>query len=187
MNLLVGSRALYGLVLSGGMVIALAGGRRSRRQRERGGADAGGEGRYAVAVVPPRLPRRQLRALVIGGTDVRGYDLRRARLSGLALPGIELSGLDVTGASFRKSNLAGADLRHTILDRVDLSGSDLRDADLSGASLLETDFGGADLRGANLTACRQMAMVNLRGARFDRHTQWPGGINLIDSGAIRER
>lgn len=95
--------------------------------------------------------------------------------------------MDLTGASFRKSNLAGADLRHSVLDQVDLSGCDLRDADLSGASLLETDFAGADLRGANLTACRQMAMVNLRGARFDRHTQWPGGINLTNSGVIRER
>lgn len=93
----------------------------------------------------------------------------------------------MTGASFRKSNLVGAGLRHTILDQADLGGCDLRDADLSGASLLETDFGGADLRGANLSACRQMAMVNLRGARFDRYTQWPGGIDLSDSGAIGER
>ena len=186
MNVLIGSRALNGtLVLPVGMVLAVAASRRSRRQRE-GAEDIGG-GRPAAEVTPPRLPQRQLRALVIAGTDVRGYELRRARLTGLVLAGIELSGMDMTGASFRKSNLAGADLRHTVLDQVDLVGCDLRGADLSGASLLETDFGGADLRGANLTACRQMAMVNLRGARFDRYTQWPGGMNLINSGAVRER
>jgi uncharacterized protein YjbI with pentapeptide repeats len=187
MNLAFSSPALYGLVLPVAMVIGVAGRRRSRRPRERSGAGAIGDGRSATAVTPPRLPRRRLRALVIEGTDVRGYDLRRARLTGLVLTGIALAGLDLTGASFRKSNLVGADLRHTILDHVDLSGCDLRDADLRGASLLETDFGGADLRRANLTGCRQMAMINLRGARFDRLTQWPGGIDLSDSGAIRER
>lgn len=186
-NLVFSSRALYGLVVPVGMVIGVAGRRRSRRPRERSGTEAIGDDRSATAVTPPRLPRRRLRALVIEGTDVRGYDLRRARLTGLVLTGIALAGVDLTGASFRKSNLGGADLRHTILDQVDLSGCDLRDADLRGASLLETDFGGADLRGANLTGCRQMAMVNLRGARFDRHTEWPGGINPVDSGAIRER
>lgn len=38
MNVPVGSRALYGAVLPVGMVIAVARGRRSRRQRDRGGA-----------------------------------------------------------------------------------------------------------------------------------------------------
>lgn len=186
MNVLVGSRVLYGLVASLGTALVIGRGRRSRRQRRRAAAHTFDGWASATAVTPSRLSKRQLRALAIGGTDVRGYDLRRARLAGLTLAGIDLSGMDLTGASLRTSSLIGADLRGAILDQVDLSGCDLRDADLSGASLLETDFAGADLRGANIGVCHQIAMVNLRGARFDRRTEWPAGIDPIRHGAIRE-
>jgi hypothetical protein len=183
---IVGARALYGLAVPISMAILAKGraGRRPGAAHSEGGSPAS---TAAVAVTPPRLARRNLRALAVEGTDLRGYDLRRVRLNGLDLAGVELAGADLSGASFRKSNLVGADLRNTVLDRADFSGCDLRGAALAGASLLETDFGGADLRGTNLSACRQKAMVNLRGAHFDRHTQWPGGIDPTEGGAIRER
>ena len=187
MSVLVGARALFGLVVPVGTAVAL-GGRRVRRRRE--DARAGTTGLAitpAVAVRPPRLSRQELRALAVEGTDLRGYDLRRGRLNGLELRGIQLAGADLTGASFSRSNLLGADLRDTVLDGADFSGSNLRDAELTGASLLETDFAGADLRGANLGACRQMAMVNLRGAEFDGHTQWPAGVDPIAAGSVRRR
>lgn len=186
MSPIAGGRALYALVVPISMAI-LANGRASRRS---GGAkhERGSPGTAsAVEVTAPRLARRNLRALAVEGTDLRGHDLRRVRLNGLDLAGVELAGADLSGASFRKSNLAGADLRNTVLDSADFSGADLRGAALTGASLLETDFGDADLRGANLSACRQKAMVNLRGAHFDRHTQWPGGMDPVEGGAILER
>jgi uncharacterized protein YjbI with pentapeptide repeats len=180
-SLLLGSRLLYGVAVPLAMVVALAG-RRFWRHRD----DTSPISR-AVAVNAPRLGRQELRTLAVEGTDLRGYDLRRARLNGLELHGIQLSGADLTAVSFAKSKLVAGDFRNTVLDGADFSGSDLRDADLTGASLLETDFAGADLRGANLSGCRQMAMVNLRGAHFDGRTQWPSGLDPIGAGAVLRR
>ncbi len=157
----------------------------------RGARDEGEPIPVAPAVVDapspalPRLRRRRLRSLAAQRGDLRPFNLRGASLGGLDLAGIDLGGCDLRGATFRKSTLSGARLAGAVLDYTDLSRCDLRGADLSGASLLDADFADADLTGADLTDCRRTAMVNLRGARFDRTTRWPPGVGPDSPGVSR--
>ena len=60
----------------------------------------------------------------------------------------------------------------------DLFGKDLKHFDLSGTNLRRADMRKADLRHANLEK------ADLRGSFYDEHTQWPGGFDYQNSGAI---
>ena len=68
--------------------------------------------------------------------DLRGADLRGAKLGCADLRGAKLSDADLSGADLRDADLRGADLRGTKLGCADLKGADLRGADLSGAENL---------------------------------------------------
>lgn len=185
MNPLVGARAVYGLALPVAMALTAFDRRRARRERDAAREPTRADEPKPVGPALPRLRRRRLRALASQHGDLRDYDLRRAALGGLHLAGIDLSGTDLTSASFRTSDLRGVSLSGAVLDHADLSACDLRGADLTRASLLETDFAGADVGGVDFTGCRHAAMVNLRGARFDRHTRLPAGVDPLYAGAVR--
>lgn len=103
--------------------------------------------------------------------DLRGKDLRRARLAGCDLRRRDLSGADLERADLRralladarleKARLRGARLRQADLSGVDLSGADLGEADLTGADLSGAVLGGATLGGALLEgACLDGASLD---------------------------
>ena len=104
---------------------------------------------------------------LVGGKDIapggrsinlRGRDLRFARLDRVGLQRADLTGANLDGAS-----LAGADLRHVRLpcdDRTDLRRSENRQA-VPCASARGANFAKARLAGA------QMSGLDMRGARFE--------------------
>jgi hypothetical protein len=91
--------------------------------------------------------RQLLSSKTCANCDLRGADLRGAKLGNA-----NLQGADLTRANLRGADLTGADL----------SGTDLRHADLRGANLSYAKLDDADLRGANLEG------ANLRGTDLER-------------------
>ena len=94
-------------------------------------------------------------------SDLRGANLKSARLD---------------GAILRKANFAGSNLRHAVLDgadlcRANLSGADLRDASMVGAFLKR-----ANLRGADLSTARGLTAAQIAEALGDAHTKLPAEI-----------
>ena len=62
------------------------------------------------------------------GVNLRGADLREARLGGADLQRAKLGGADLRGADLAGANLRGAYLRLTRLDEANLAGADVSDA-----------------------------------------------------------
>ena len=93
------------------------------------------------------------------GLDVRGADLRKARLAGLPLASMR-GGLSSEVWSLATDvqredasvHLEGADLRDAHLEGADLCGAHLEGADLRDAHLEGADLRGAHLEGADLAA-----------------------------------
>lgn len=149
----------------------------------------GQRGRSAESVAEeprshPRPQRRELIGLIRGGASLAGFDLSGAHLTKRNLRHRDFSGADLSRARLAGSKMTQANLTGAVLDFADLSGCDLRRASLSGASLVETSFWGADLRGADLSNCRNIIMANVRRARFDRSTRWPGRLDPRTLGAV---
>lgn len=180
MNPVLVVRALGALALPMIVVIGALDRRRSKNDEGEAGEPFG----EPLPDLLPRPSRRQLRALVKEGGDLRRHDLRRADLRGIPLEGADLSGLDLRHSRLRGCVLRGTNLSYTRLDYADLSGCVLSGADLTGASLLETDLGSADLRGLDLRGARQLAMANLRHVVTDRTTRYPDGFRPVTSGPI---
>ena len=134
-----------------------------------------------------RPARRELRVLIRDGANLADLDLRDASLARSDLSGLRMAGSDLSRARLSGTRLCDADLSDTSLDFADLSNADLRRADLSGASLLETSLHGADLRGADLSRCRNLIMANLRRARYDSTTKWPGRLDARTLGATLDK
>ena len=81
--------------------------------------------------------------------DLKGADLRSARLRLSSLKGLNLSKADL-----RETDLKGADLWFANLAGADLKGADLRGANLWGADLSQAQIFQANFQGAILTgAC----------------------------------
>jgi uncharacterized protein YjbI with pentapeptide repeats len=134
------------------------------------------------------------------GLDVRGADLRKARLAGLPLASMrgglspqvwslatdvqrEDASVHLEGADLREAHLEGADLCGAHLEGADLRGAHLEGADLcgahlEGADLREAHLEGADLRGAHLGGNGHVP-ANLRMAFFAATTNLEG-IHLGD-------
>jgi uncharacterized protein YjbI with pentapeptide repeats len=127
------------------------------------------------------------------GLDLRGADLRKARLAGLPLmcmrgglsAGVWLLATDIQReaaavrlerADLRGAHLEGADLCGAHLEEADLCGAHLEGADLRGAHLAGSNLCEAHLEGANLSeACmggnkHVPKPANLRRAFFDSTT-----------------
>ena len=99
--------------------------------------------RDAIAALPPRT---------LAGADMRGADLREARLE---------------GANLRGARLDGANLRHVRIERADLVGASMDGADLSWAQMEGSVLVGARLRRAGLFEA-SMERADLREAQMDR-------------------
>ncbi|MBI4339063.1 MAG: pentapeptide repeat-containing protein [Chloroflexi bacterium] len=128
--------------------------------------------------------RRNNLALDLGGTDLRGAQLIRARLEradllAAHLEGAILAGAHLEGAFLWGAHLEGADLRAThlegaILTTAHLEGADLWDAHLEGAGLWDAHLEGATLWDAHLEEAN-LSRAHLDGAHLE-------GVDL--SGAL---
>ena len=130
------------------------------------------------------LVRANLLGVLLRDSDLRGADLR-----GAYMKAADLSHSNLSGAWLEKATLSRAELRQSLLPGAQLPGAslrnaalhraNLRNANLKGVDLQNSDLSGADLRGANLDAAK------LQGARYDRNTQWPDGLEPAERGAKR--
>lgn len=108
--------------------------------------------RLRVAAAPLLREASWLARADLGGADHAGDDLS----------GADLRGADLRGVSFRGALLMGARLAGADLNRADLLAADLRGADLSGAHLSDALF---------------LTRTQLGGARGDRRTTLPIGLD----------
>lgn len=86
-------------------------------------------------------------------------------------------GPDLADRDLNAADLRGADLRGACLRGARLLGADLRDADLELADLLGADLRGADLGGARLADALYATQTQVGGARGDRRTTIPQGLD----------
>ena len=123
--------------------------------------------------------------------DLRGCDLREAKLIGADLRGADLRwskliGADLSEAKLREAKLRGANLSEADLRRSKLIGADLREADLHWSKLIEADLSGGNLSGAKLIGA-DLSEAKLRGADLsganlsEADLRWVGlrGANMI--------
>ena len=107
-------------------------------------------------------------------------NLRGAYLVRAPLGGANLHFADLRGGNLRYSNLRHADIHGALLDGARLEGADLRDTALN---LFYVH--GLSIRGmtpAQIDVLRPD--VNLTGAYYDKHTQWPKGFDPVAAGAV---
>lgn len=177
------ARGLTGLALPSALAVAWW------RRRNEAGRQPGppGEGSSPAASRRAAPGRRQMKTLIGDGSDLSKLDLRGVSLNRSDLRGRSFTGSDLSRARLARADLRDADLAETTLDFADLSRCDLRRANLTGASLLETTMVEADLRGADLSRCRNLIMANMRRARYDTTTRWPGQLDARTLGASLER
>lgn len=101
--------------------------------------------------------------------NLRGVDLREARLNGMYLYGADLRGAQLDGCHLRGARLVGA-----LLTSVQISSSDLRRADLSAVEALGTVFSECAMTGATFDSAKlqgalfqaRLAKVQLERASF---------------------
>lgn len=129
--------------------------------------------------------------------DLRDAKLQDAVFSSAQLPHADLRGATLRGAKFVPPvYFGGADLRRVDLREAEIptrypkpdwgavstfadarfDGADLRGVDFTRAFIFGAVFDGADLRGANLADTMSLPK-SMRGARYDRHTRFPEGID----------
>lgn len=140
-------------------------------------------GQQNIALMARGSP--SMREIDLSGRNCFGFDLSMADLQGANLQGTNLTtanlyaanlaNADLRTASLHKANLRGANLRNANLVRANLDQADLREADLTGANLGNADLRSAKLQLADLSYANLRA-TDLRGAQYDVHTRWPGGL-----------
>lgn len=114
--------------------------------------------------------QRQAAAINLRGANLRearleGATLCDAHLEGATLWNAHLEGADLTDARLEGAGLNWAQLKGAILLGAHLEGADLREAQLMGADLFRAHLEGADLTAAWLKG------ADLRGAFFDKSAQ----------------
>jgi uncharacterized protein YjbI with pentapeptide repeats len=124
------------------------------------------------------LQKADLRGADLRGADLRGADLLEADLTRALLDRADLTRALLIRADLTRADLTGADLRGADLRAARLFEADLRGADLRGADLCGADLSGANLSGANLLD------ADLRAAKYNNQTQWPGGFDPQAAGAM---
>ncbi len=123
--------------------------------------------------------RRDLQ-LQLGLTDeLPGVHLSRRNLSSFYLPGKDLRHANLSKANLRGTNLSGARLDH-----ANLSKANLRGAKLDATHLLpsETLMPSNDLALEPFSDARLQG-VDLREAKYDKHTTWPSDFDAANAGA----
>lgn len=129
--------------------------------------------------------------------DLRDAKLQDAVFNSVQLPHADLRGAVLRGAKFVPPvHFGNADLRRVDLREAEIptrypkpdwmavstfadarfDGADLRGVDFTRALIFGAVFDGADLRGANLANTMSLPK-SMRGARYDRHTRFPEGID----------
>jgi uncharacterized protein YjbI with pentapeptide repeats len=134
--------------------------------------------KQTLGAPPTVLGGADLRSFDLAGADLRSANLRGADLRFASLEGAKLSDTDARGANManvilRDANLMDADLsgarlhdaklERAILMIANLADASLVRADLSDADLRVVDLRGADLRSANLSRA-MLHGADLRGA-----------------------
>lgn len=146
---------------------------------------------------------RQEPIILLSSADLRGADLRSARLRGVNLSAVDLRGAILQWAILASANLSGADLRNAdlywpdltkaFLDYADLRKANLSKAVMRGASLANADLRGADLKGADLAGADLLSAnlreanlqeVELNKAFYNHRTIWPDGFDPEAAGAV---
>ena len=136
-----------------------------------------------------KLHKADLGGVKLSGADLRGVDLREAKLSNA-----NLVGTDLREADLRRTFLFGAVLQWTKLDAADLRGACLSEADLYSAKLSEADLGGTDLQWADLCSvefretdlsdCYGVTLAQLRRARTLHGAKLPDGMDAANLGNL---
>jgi uncharacterized protein YjbI with pentapeptide repeats len=126
------------------------------------------------------LARITADSLFMMKSDLRGVDLREAKLLGCNFLEVDLSGADLTGATLTKTTLLdvtveGACFKGAKLDKLrvvkaekgsTLARSTFRGASMRGANLRGVNLEGVDLRETDLTGS-DFSEANLRGANLE--------------------
>jgi hypothetical protein len=131
-----------------------------------------------------------LAVALLGGAAVLGARLKPYWVAKYRGEGADLHGAVLVGAPLAGADLWGADLRGADLHSANLHGADLWEADLCGADLTAADVDWADSvpsrhRAPDPTVA--FGWADVRGARYDRYTRWPSGIDPKELGAVLER
>jgi uncharacterized protein YjbI with pentapeptide repeats len=114
------------------------------------------------------------KTLNLRGRDLRFAKLDRSDLQGADLTDAVLDGATLVGAQLQKASLNCADMNALLLSNDREAGKcpSARGADLSGADLTGAHMSGLDLRGANLNEAHldgaELANATLAGANFTR-------------------
>ena len=104
--------------------------------------------------------------------QLRGRDLRYARLDGSDLHRADLTGADLRHASLVRANISktrlhGADLRKSNLNWADIRSGDLSEANLQNATLREANLEQADLSRSDLSKA-MLSWTKMKGANLSR-------------------
>lgn len=108
--------------------------------------------------------------LNLSGTDLRGADLKNARLSGADMRSTHFEEALLNGVQLNDAILADARFHRATLDGANLRGADLQAADFREASLHGVDFTGADLRKADLQGAVGLTQQQINSAKTDAET-----------------
>ena len=114
-----------------------------------------------------------IKKTVFSSSDLRDAVLRETEME----PPINLMGADLRGADLRRARLGCQDCSFmSPMLFANLNGADLRGTQFGRSHISRAVFEEADLRGANLAATRGLP-ASLRGALYDRDTRLPEGID----------
>lgn len=136
---------------------------------------------------------RSMEAARFDGMQLRGAAfgrcvLNRARFVGADLEGADFSRSTLANADFSDANLLRAVFQGATLLRAKLVKADLGSSNLRNASLFQADLSGANLEGADLQGAdfdqAELAEAELGGAKYDRRTRWPEGVDPLERGAV---
>ena len=117
------------------------------------------------------------------------YDLRGADLRGAKLVEFDATSRDLTGAQFAGADLTVARLYGSTLHAADFANANLSSAHLEGCACEKASFVGADLTGAYLSRAKlqgadftgaTLTDAKLDKAQFDEHTTFPAGFAVPD-------
>ncbi|MGJ5633003.1 pentapeptide repeat-containing protein [Nostoc sp. CALU 1950] len=106
----------------------------------------------ALTVICRRNNKQDPRDIVIDLSfcDIRGADLKKAKLSNADLRGAKISGVNLENANLSSANLQGANFTRSVLKGARLNKSKLNNALLNESYLEKTDLQDSDLTSANL-------------------------------------